>query len=44
MRRTFLELRDLEHSVEEKPDAEILQKLREAIELEDIEWNKQGLT
>jgi hypothetical protein len=37
MRRTFLELRDLEHSVEEKPDPEILQKLRDAIELEDIE-------
>jgi len=37
MRRTFLELRDLEHSLEEEPDAEILQKLREAIELEDIE-------
>jgi hypothetical protein len=37
MRRTFSELRDLEHSVEEKPDAEILQKLRDTIELEDIE-------
>jgi hypothetical protein len=37
MRRTFLELRDLEHSIEEEPDAEILQKLREAIELQDIE-------
>ena len=37
MRRTFLELRDLEYSVEEEPDAEILQKLRDAIELEDIE-------
>jgi len=37
MRRTFLELRDLEYSVEEKPDDEILQKLRDAIELVDIE-------
>jgi len=44
MRRTFLELGDLEHCVEEKPDAETLQKLREAIELEDIERFNQGWT
>jgi hypothetical protein len=37
MRKTFSELRDLERSVEEKPDAQILRKLRASIELEDIE-------
>ena len=37
MRRTTSELYNLEVSIEEKPDPEILQKLRDTIELEDIE-------
>jgi hypothetical protein len=37
MPRTPSKLYDLERSAEEKPDAEILRKLRDAIELEDIE-------
>jgi len=37
MPRLPSKLHDLERSTEEKPDPEILQKLRDAIELEDIE-------